>query len=69
MNTSIPITRFKAAIFDMDGTMINNMAYHKRDWQAFLKKHNITLTEEEFRNKISREALSLPACNIEHYGS
>lgn len=53
MNTDIPITRFKAAIFDMDGTMINNMAYHKKAWQAFLEKHGITLTEEEFHNKIS----------------
>jgi beta-phosphoglucomutase family hydrolase len=53
MNTDIPVTRFKAAIFDMDGTMINNMAYHKKAWQAFLKKHGITLTEEEFRHKIS----------------
>jgi HAD superfamily hydrolase (TIGR01509 family) len=49
----IPLTGFRAAIFDMDGTMINNMAYHKKAWQEFLKQHNITLTEEEFRQKIS----------------
>lgn len=53
MKIDIPLTTFKAVIFDMDGTMINNMAHHKRAWQAFLKQHNITLTEEEFRNKIS----------------
>lgn len=53
MKTDIPLTNYKAVIFDMDGTMINNMAHHKRAWQAFLKQHDITLTEEEFRNKIS----------------
>jgi HAD superfamily hydrolase (TIGR01509 family) len=53
MKTDIPLTDYKAGIFDMDGTMINNMAHHKRAWQAFLKQHDITLTEEEFRNKIS----------------
>ncbi len=51
--TTIPISNFKAAIFDMDGTMINNMAYHKKAWQQFLKLHGITLSEEEFRHKIS----------------
>lgn len=51
--TAIPIDHFKAAIFDMDGTMINNMAYHKKAWQEFLKRHGIALTEDEFRHKIS----------------
>lgn len=53
MTITIPIDRFRAAIFDMDGTMINNMAYHKKAWQEFLKRHNITLTEDEFHHKIS----------------
>lgn len=43
----------KAAIFDMDGTMINNAMYHKTAWQDFLKKHNITLSENEFKEKVS----------------
>ncbi|HSW37845.1 MAG TPA: HAD family phosphatase [Candidatus Saccharimonadales bacterium] len=54
MNTvTIPLTDFKAAIFDMDGTMINNRVHHEKAWQEFLRRHNITLTEEEFRQKIS----------------
>jgi beta-phosphoglucomutase-like phosphatase (HAD superfamily) len=36
MQINIPLTRFKAAIFDMDGTMINNAACHKKAWQKFL---------------------------------
>lgn len=51
--TTIPLNNIKAAIFDMDGTMINNMAYHKKAWQAFLKQHGIVLTEDEFKQKIS----------------
>lgn len=50
---TISLDHFKAVIFDMDGTMINNMAYHKKAWQEFLKHHGITLTEDEFRHKIS----------------
>ncbi len=43
----------KAAIFDMDGTMIINMAYHKKAWQEYLERHGINLSEDEFRQKIS----------------
>lgn len=50
---NITLAYFKAAIFDMDGTMINNMVYHKKAWQEFLKRHGIGLTEDEFRQKIS----------------
>jgi beta-phosphoglucomutase len=51
--TTIPLSGMKAAIFDMDGTMIHNMAYHQKAWQEFLKRHGISLTEEEFKQKIS----------------
>lgn len=37
----------------MDGTMIRNMAHHKKAWQEYLKRHDIHLSEEEFREKIS----------------
>jgi beta-phosphoglucomutase family hydrolase len=49
----ISINQFKAAIFDMDGTMINNTEHHQKAWQEFLKRHDINLTEEEFKEKIS----------------
>ena len=49
----IPLEAFRAAIFDMDGTMINNMLYHQRAWQKFLERHDTTFTEEEFKHKIS----------------
>lgn len=43
----------KAAIFDMDGTMIRNMAFHKKAWQEYLNRHDIHFSEDEFREKIS----------------
>jgi beta-phosphoglucomutase len=30
-----------AAIFDMDGTMVNNTPYHLKSWQALFKKHGL----------------------------
>lgn len=51
--TPIPLAGLKAVIFDMDGTMVNNMAYHQKAWQEFLKRRHLTLTEEEFKQKVS----------------
>lgn len=54
MEHLIPIpSTAKAAIFDMDGTMIKNMAYHKQAWQEYLKSHGIHFSEDEFRENIS----------------
>lgn len=33
--------------------MIRNMAFHKKAWQEYLKRHDIHLSEDEFREKIS----------------
>lgn len=51
--TQINLSGIKAAIFDMDGTMINNMEYHQKAWAEFLKRHGISFTTEEFKEKIS----------------
>ncbi len=39
----------KAIIFDMDGTLVDNIPYHKEAWLLFLKKHDIQLNPEEFQ--------------------
>ena len=36
----------------MDGTMIDNSAYHRKALQTFLKQHGITLTEEDFKKRL-----------------
>ncbi len=43
----------KAAIFDMDGTMIKNMEFHKQAWQKYLELHDIHLSEDKFQQNIS----------------
>jgi beta-phosphoglucomutase-like phosphatase (HAD superfamily) len=35
------LIRFKAIIFDMDGTLVDNMSFHTETWLLFLKKHDI----------------------------
>ncbi len=51
--TILNLSDFDAIIFDMDGTMINNMVYHKKAWMEFAKRHGLELTEEEFKEKFS----------------
>lgn len=50
---NLDISKYKAAIFDMDGTMIRNMSHHKKAWQEFLSRHGVHLSDEEFHAKIS----------------
>jgi len=43
-----------AAIFDMDGTLIDNTPYHYKSWVALFKKYNKgTLTKEKYYSDIS----------------
>ena len=43
-----------AAIFDMDGTLIDNTPYHFKSWQALLKKyHKGELSKETYYTEIS----------------
>ena len=41
----------KAIIFDMDGTLVDNIPFHIDAWLSFLKKHDIVLDPEEFQAK------------------
>jgi HAD superfamily hydrolase (TIGR01509 family) len=50
---TIDLKNIRAAIFDMDGTMINNMLYHKKAWREFSSRYGLSLTDEEFSKKIS----------------
>ncbi|MDR1905127.1 MAG: HAD family phosphatase [Treponema sp.] len=40
-------------IFDMDGTIIDNMPYHIQAFRAFSERHNISMSNEEFLEKIN----------------
>jgi beta-phosphoglucomutase len=38
-----------AVIFDMDGVLVDNGAFHYKAWQRFCDKFNLTFSEEKFR--------------------
>jgi beta-phosphoglucomutase len=40
--------QYKGVIFDMDGTLIDNMTYHDESWMVFLRSKGFTMTQEEF---------------------
>jgi beta-phosphoglucomutase family hydrolase len=52
--------RAKAFIFDMDGTMANNMAWHCKAWVELFRDEGVTVAEEEFMRlagKTTRELI------------
>ena len=42
----------KGIIFDMDGTMIDNMMVHHRAWQQEMAAMGVSMTMEEIREKV-----------------
>jgi beta-phosphoglucomutase family hydrolase len=51
-----------AAIFDMDGVIVDNMKYHKKAWEMFLKKHVPGMDVEEFSKhfgKVNKDLLKI----------
>lgn len=43
----------KGAIFDMDGVVVDNHAYHFKAWIAFSEKYKFPLNEEIYREKFN----------------
>jgi len=43
----------KAAIFDLDGTLIDNNAYHLKTWRVYLEKIGIEISEDAYRKNIN----------------
>jgi len=44
--------KYKAVIFDFNGTLFWDTAYHNQAWDIFLQKHKISLSDEEKAVKI-----------------
>ncbi|WP_262486272.1 HAD hydrolase-like protein [Chryseobacterium daeguense] len=38
----------KAIIFDMDGTLVDNIPFQEKAWMVFLKEHGIPMDPENF---------------------
>lgn len=47
MNKTLP-KNLQAIIFDMDGTLVDNIPFHRKAWITFLKRHGIILAPEDF---------------------
>lgn len=43
----------RAAIFDLDGVITDNIPYHKQAWREMCRKYGRELTDEDFDQKIS----------------
>ncbi len=43
----------KALLLDMNGVVVDDVAYHERAWQALAARHGRTLTVAEFRREMS----------------
>ena len=41
----------KAVVFDMDGTLVDNMNFHQQAWHKFLAGYDIHITDAEFQEK------------------
>lgn len=41
----------QAVIFDMDGTLVDSMPFHRQAWKLFLQRYGMHLTDEEFNEK------------------
>jgi len=54
--------RTSAVIFDMDGVIVDNMKYHKKAWEMFLKKYASDMDVEEFSKhfgKVNKDLLKI----------
>ena len=48
MNASAPAPAQRAFLFDMDGTIVDNMAFHTRSWLAFFERQGHVLDADAF---------------------
>lgn len=46
------LSKSKALIFDMDGVIIDTIDFHYIGWKNYLKKWNVNLTREHFKDKM-----------------
>jgi HAD superfamily hydrolase (TIGR01509 family) len=52
MSISLKGRKIEGIIFDMDGTMVDNMMIHHRAWQRILAKYGIDLPLEDVKERI-----------------
>ena len=60
---TVPTTRypFSAVLFDMDGTVFDNVPLHQAVWRQFTRRHGLTLTDIELDFAKGRKAVEVVA--------
>lgn len=53
INTIIEQSGIQAVIFDLDGTMLDNNAFHLKSWLIYLDKKGMSITEEFYKEHLS----------------
>lgn len=46
------MTKIKAVIFDLNGVVVNDERIHQEAWRQFCGKHNLEISEDEFKDKV-----------------
>jgi beta-phosphoglucomutase-like phosphatase (HAD superfamily) len=54
---------FAAVLFDMDGTVIDNVPLHQAVWAEFTRQHGLNLSEDRLTFAKGRKALEA----VEHF--
>jgi beta-phosphoglucomutase len=57
----VPAYPFVAVLFDMDGTVIDNVPLHQAVWQEFTRRHQLLVSDRELDYAIGRKATEVVA--------
>ena len=56
---NLPMEKFNIAIiFDMDGVIVDNHAFHMKAWMQFFNDHGLPLSEQEYKQQINGRPLA-----------
>ncbi|MCC2631823.1 MAG: haloacid dehalogenase [Patescibacteria group bacterium] len=50
--TTLALSELDALIFDLNGTMINDGAYHREAFRKFFEKYDLSVSKEEYEQKV-----------------
>jgi beta-phosphoglucomutase family hydrolase len=53
-----------ALLFDMDGVIVNNHEFHLKSWLGFFEKHNIQMSEAEYKARVNGRTMDAILPNL-----
>ena len=54
----------RGVIFDVDGTLVNNTAYHRQAWFDLCARYDIALTREDYHAKVHARSIDKIVPNL-----